>query len=208
MNLKKTLIGLGIATCLAGSLFAQNKTSNSKETKMEAKQSLVVYFSLAGEQYNVGNIKEGNTSIIAKFIAEETGSELFELETQKPYPTDSYNNLIKIAKDEQNKKARPALKSDIDISAYDTIYIGYPNWWGDMPMPVYTFLEAHDWKGKTIIPFCTHEGSGLSGTESRIRSTCKGASVEKGLAIQGKVAQTNRSAAKKAVQDWLSKLEK
>ena len=80
--------------------------------------------------------------------------------------------------------------------------------WGDMPIPVYTFLEAHDWKGKTVIPFCTHEGSGLSGTESRIRSTCKGATVEKGLAVQGKVAQTNRSAAKKAVQDWLAKLGK
>ena len=155
MNLKKTLIGLGIAACLAGSRSAQNKTS--KETKMG--KSLVVYFSLAGDQYNVGIIKEGNTSIIAKFIAEEIGSELFELQTVKPYPTDSYNNLIKIAKDEQNKKARPALKADIDITAYDTIFIGYPNWWGDMPMPVYTFLEAHDWSGKTIIPFCTHVGS-------------------------------------------------
>lgn len=100
-----------------------------------------------------------NTSIIAKFIAEETGSELFEFETQKPYPTDSYSRLTLIAKDEQNKKARPALKADIDISAYDTIYLGYPNWWGDMPMPLYTFLEAHDWKEKTIIPFCTHVGS-------------------------------------------------
>ena len=204
MNLKKILIGLGIAACLAGSISAQNKTS--KETKME--KSLVVYFSLAGEQYNVGIIKEGNTSIIAKFIAEETGSELFELETVKTYTTDSYNNLTKIAKDEQNKKARPALKADIDISAYDTIYLGYPNWWGDMPMPLYTFLEGHDWSGKTIIPFCTHEGSGLSGTESRIRSICKGAAVEKGLAVQGKVAQTNRSVAKKAVQDWLKKIGK
>ena len=204
MNLKKTLIGLGVTACLITSLSAQNKTS--KETKMG--KSLVVYFSLAGDQYNVGIIKEGNTSIIAKFISEETGSELFEIETVKPYPTDSYNNLIKIAKDEQNKKARPALKADIDITAYDTIYIGYPNWWGDMPMPVYTFLEAHNWSGKTIIPFCTHEGSGLSGTESRIRSTCKGATVEKGLAVQGKIAQTNRNAAKKAVQDWLAKLGK
>ena len=206
MKLKSLFTIVMAATLLTGSLFAQNKTSNSKETKMG--KSLVVYFSLAGEQYNVGNIKEGNTSIIAKFIAEETGSELFELETQKPYPTDSYSRLTQIAKDEQNKKARPALKADIDITAYDTIYIGYPNWWGDMPMPLYTFLEAHDWKGKTIIPFCTHEGSGLSGTESRIRSTCKGATVEKGLAVQGKVAQTNRSAAEKAVQDLLSKLGK
>ena len=200
-------------------------------------KSLVVYFSLAGEQYKSHRLRAAqrvfcensrwnphrrvlpaklgkqpqvatNTSIIAKFIAEETGSELFELETQKPYPTDSYSRLTQIAKDEQNKKARPALKADIDITAYDTIFIGYPNWWGDMPMPVYTFLEAHDWKGKTIIPFCTHEGSGLAGTESRIRSTCKGATVEKGLAVQGKVAQTNRSAAKKAVQEWLIKLGK
>ena len=93
-----------------------------------------------------------NTSIIAKFIAEETGSELFELETQKPYPTDSYSRLTQIAKDEQNKKARPALKADIDITAYDTIFIGYPNWWGDMPMPVYTFLEAHVWERKNNHP--------------------------------------------------------
>ena len=171
----------------------------------EKSKSLVVYFSLAGEQYNVGNITEGNTSIIAKMIASETGSDMFELETVKTYPTDSYNNLIKIAKDEQNKKARPELKKDIDISSYDIIYIGYPNWWGDMPMPVYTFLESHNWNGKTSIPFCTHEGSGLAGTEGKIRSTCKGATIEKGLAVQGKVAQNNRSSARKTVQDWLKK---
>ena len=135
------------AALLTGSLFAQNKTSNSKETKMG--KSLVVYFSLAGEQYKPHRLRAAqrvfyenscwnphrrvllaklgkqpqvatNTSIVAKFIAEETGSELFELETQKPYPTDSYNNLIKIAKDEQNKKALPALKADIDITAYDS----------------------------------------------------------------------------------------
>ena len=110
MKNKKSLFMILVAiTCLAGSLFAQNKTSNSKETKMG--KSLVVYFSLAGEQYNVGNIKEGNTSIIAKFIAEETGSELFELETQTPYPTDSYSRLTQITKDEQNKKSPPCPQS-------------------------------------------------------------------------------------------------
>ena len=118
MKLKSVFTIVMAAALLTGSLFAQNKTSNSKETKMG--KSLVVYFSLAGEQYNVGNIKEGNTSIIAKFIAEETGSELFELETQKPYPTDSYSRLTQIAKDDQNKKARPTLKADIDITAYDS----------------------------------------------------------------------------------------
>lgn len=106
MKLKSVFTIVMAATLLTGSLSAQNKTS--KESKMG--KSLVVYFSLAGEQYNVGNIKEGNTSIIAKFIAEETGSELFELETLKPYPTDSYSRLTQIAKDEQNKKARPASK--------------------------------------------------------------------------------------------------
>ena len=116
MKLKSLFTIVMAAALLTGSLFAQNKTS--KETKME--KSLVVYFSLAGDQYNVGIIKEGNTSIIAKFIAEETGSELFELETQKPYPTDSYSRLTQIAKDEQNKKARPALKADIDLTAYDS----------------------------------------------------------------------------------------
>ena len=120
MKLKSVFTILMAAACLAASLSAQNKTSNSKETKMEAKQSLVVCFSLAGDQYNVGIIKEGNTSIIAKFIAEETGSELFELQTVKPYPTYSYSRLTQIAKDEQNKKARPALKADIDITAYDS----------------------------------------------------------------------------------------
>ncbi len=170
-------------------------------------KSLVVYFSRAGENYAVGNISEGNTAIIAKMIAAKTGEDIVEIIAQKDYP-ENYKACTDVAKDEQNKKARPALKNKIDISAYDTIYLGYPIWWGDMPMPVYTFLEGHDWSGKTIIPFCTHEGSGLSGTESRIRSTCKGAAVEKGLAVQGKVAQTNRSAAQKAVQDWLLKLGK
>jgi len=203
MNLKKTLIGLGIAACLAGSLFAQNKTSNSKETKMEAKQSLVVYFSLAGEQYNVGIIKERNTSIIAKFIAEETSSELFELETQKPYPTDSYSRLTQIAKDEQNKKARPAYKGDIDTSGYDTIYIGYPIWWGDLPMVCYTFLEKHDLSGKTIVPFCTHEGSGLSGTDGNIKKLYKNVTMKKALVMTGRTAQNNRNEAEKQVDEWL-----
>ena len=125
------------------------------------------------------------TLCLSVLCAEETGSELFELETQKPYPTDSYSRLTQIAKDEQNKKARPALKADIDITTYDTIFIGYPNWWGDMPMPVYTFLEAHIWSGKTIIPFCTHEGSGLGGSERDLKKICQGATFGKGFSVAG-----------------------
>lgn len=199
MNLKSLFMTGVLAMAITGTVNAQGAGKG---------KSLVVYFSLAGDQYNVGVIKEGNTKIIAQMIAEETGSELFELETVREYTTTDYNTLIKEAKDEQNKKARPALKADKDISAYDTIYLGYPNWWGDMPMCLYTFIEAHDWNGKTVIPFCTHEGSGLAGTESKIKTACKGATVLKGLAVQGKVAQTNRTTAKKNVQDWLQKIGK
>ncbi len=201
--MKKFLSILMAITILAGTAMAQNKVA--KEASMQNSKSLVIYFSLPGDQYNVGIIKEGNTAIVAKMIADETGADLFELETVRAYTTTSYNTLINEAKDEQQKKARPALKADKDISAYSTIYIGYPIWWGDMPMAVYTFLEAHNWQGKTVVPFCTHEGSGLSGTESRLRSACKGATVSKGLAIQGKTAQTNRTVAKKSVDDWLKK---
>lgn len=193
-----------VALINSNAVYSQNKTDRGNNMS----KSLVVYFSLAGDQYNVGVISEGNTKIIAKMISEKTGSDLFELETVRSYTTTNHNTLIKEAKDEQQKKARPELKADKDISAYDTIYIGYPNWWGDLPMCVYTFLEAHDWKGKTVIPFCTHEGSGLGSTESKIKAICKGATVLKGLAVQGKVAQTNRVAAEKAVDDWLKKVGK
>lgn len=193
----KRLISILLATAvMTGAAMAQTK------------KNLVVYFSLAGEQYNVGNITEGNTSIVAKMIAAETDADLFELETVKPYSIQNHRALLNEAKDEQAKNARPALKANRDISAYDTVYIGYPIWWGDIPMCVYTFIEAHDWSGKTVVPFCTHEGSGLSGTESRIHANCKGATVEKGLAVQGKTAQTKRAAAQKAVRDWLKQIKK
>ena len=92
------------------------------------------------------------------------------------------------------------------MEQYDTIMIGYPNWWGDMPMAVYTFIERHRWAGKTIIPFCTHEGSGLSNTEKYIANACKGAKVEKGLAVRGATAQNKQEQARKAVVQWLERL--
>ena len=162
-------------------------------------KSLVIYFSRADENYGVGNITEGNTAILAKMIAQKTGSDIFEIVPEKAYPK-SYNECTTVAKDEQRKKARPAYKGDIDTSAYDTIYIGYPIWWGDLPMVVYTFLEAHDLSGKTIIPFCTHEGSGLSGTDNNIKKLCPDADVAKGLAING----SSCNSAETSVKKWLS----
>lgn len=175
----------------------------------DGRKSIVVYFSLAGEQYNVGKISEGNTEIIAEMIADETDSDLFRIETVRSYSVDDHRALLDEARTEQRENARPALKSDVqNFERYGTIYIGYPIWWGDIPMPVYTFLESHDWSGKTVVPFATHEGSGLSGTERNIRSSCRNADVLKGLAVRGRTAQTNRASARKEVRLWLEQIRK
>lgn len=170
-------------------------------------RALVVFFSHTGENYGVGNIKVGNTHKAADLIATATKAKTFEIVPTKPYPKDSYNAVVDIAKKEQSEKARPEIKSDIDISDYDVIFIGYPNWWGDMPMAVYTFIEKHDWTGKTVVPFCTHEGSGLSGTDKTLSRICKGATVAKGLAIRGTTAQNDAAQTAKAIDAWLKSLD-
>lgn len=138
-------------------------------------------------------------------IAEETGSYLFAIESEQEYPLQSYRELLDVAKAEQDQNARPKLKADVqNFDSYDTIYLGYPIWWGGLPMPLYTFMEAHNWSGKTVFPFCTHEGSGLSGTEAAIRSSCKGASVRSGLAVRGSTAQNDKAATRSAVKKWLN----
>lgn len=202
---------LSIVSCANNNTTATNETSKNKEnnmsTSISGKKTLVVFFSHTGENYGVGNISEGNTHIIAKMIAEATGGSLFEIVPEKEYPHDSYDEVVEIAKQEKAQKARPAIKGDVKVEDYDVIFIGYPNWWGDMPMPVYTFLEKHDWTGKVVVPFCTHEGSGLSSTEKYIAEACKGATVAKGLAVRGATAQNNREQARKSVNSWIEKLK-
>ncbi len=163
---------------------------------------LVAYFSLAGEQYGVGVIEEGNTSIIAHMIAEQTGADLFEIKAVNPYPT-SHSELLDVSRKEMSDNARPEIADTVDnMDDYDTVFIGYPNWWGDMPMIVYNFLESYDLSGKTIVPFCTHGGSGLSGTESTIRNITGGKMAD-GFAIAGTTAQNDRDTAKSEVTEWL-----
>lgn len=185
--------------------YSQSKTSNAKN--MESRKTLVVFFSRTGENYAVGNIKKGNTHIIAEMIAEGTNGTLFQIEPVTAYPED-YKKCTEIAKQEVESKARPAIKGDIAVEDYDVIYIGYPNWWADMPMPVYTFIEKHNWQGKTVIPFCTHEGSGLSDTENKLKKACGGATVLKGLAVRGTTAQNSQEQARKTVTKWLRNLAK
>lgn len=174
---------------------------------MASAKSLVVYYSRADENYSVGTITEGNTAVIAKMISKATGADIYEIKTVKPYPK-NYKECTDVAKKEQRDNARPAIQGGSpDLSQYDTIFLGYPIWWGDLPMCVYTWLEANNLSGKKIVPFCTHEGSGLSGTPSSLKAKLKGATVEQnGLAVRGATAQNKRSEAQKAVDAWLKKI--
>ena len=189
----------------AFTVHAQGNMSQTTDMK-NSKKVLVVFFSRTGENYAVGNIEKGNTHIVAEMIAKETGGKLFQIETVNPYP-DEYKACVEIAKTEKENNARPEIKGDVKVEDYDIIFLGYPNWWGDMPMAVYTFIEKHDWQGKTVIPFCTHEGSGLGSTGNKIEQACKGSIVQKGLAIRGKTAQTSQEEAQKAVDNWLKSLQ-
>lgn len=163
---------------------------------------LVACFSHAGENYSNGGVVEltiGNTAVVAQMIAEAAAGELFEIKAESAYPY-SYAECTAAAKAELEADSRPKLAHDTDVSAYDTVCLGYPNWWGTMPMPVKTFLCAHDFSGKTVLPFCTHEGSGMGDSEADLKKLVPGADVRRGLAVRGSSA----SAAAPAVKAWLA----
>ena len=183
-------------------------TTDSTEESTEVNSGadvLVVYFSRTGEQYSVGVIDKGNTAIVAEMIAEETGADTFEiLPENDTYPT-TYDELTDVAKQEQKDNARPRIKGELpDLSRYSTIFIGAPVWWGDWPMICYTYFEANDFSGKTLIPFSTHEGSGLSGFDKKLSGAAPGADVKTGLAIRGRDAQNKQSDVREKVKDWLA----
>jgi flavodoxin len=165
-------------------------------------KELIVYFSRKGNNYVNGSIKNlsvGNTEVAAKMLQEITGADLFQIEPVIEYDAD-YNTCIKEAQRDLKANARPEFKNaPKDITEYDTIYVGYPNYWGTMPMHVWTFLEKYNFDGKTIKPLCTHEGSGVGSSESDIKKLCLGAKVEKGLAIHG----GSVSGAKGMIEKWI-----
>ena len=202
----KKIISVILVLSLLFAFSACTKTSDEPKTKASGGQKvLVVYFSRAGEQYDVGTIKKGNTAIIAEIIAAKTNADIFEIE-----PTDSrydlsYDDLTDYAKQEQKDNARPEYKGSIDLSAYDTVYLGYPIWWGDLPMIVYTFLENNDFSGKTVYAFCTHAGSGDAGTAGNIAKAIPNATVNDDvLAIAGTTAQNEQDNAQSKVENWLN----
>lgn len=144
----------------------------------------------------------GNTGVVADMIAQATGADLFSIRTVEQYP-DTYDATIDQGQQEQSDGARPELATHLEnLDSYDTIFLGFPNWWGDMPMAVYTFLDEVDLSGKTVIPFVTSGGSGFSNTISTIQQMEPQATVQEGLSI----GASSATGAQQQVESWLSEL--
>lgn len=152
---------------------SSDKDSSTDPTK-ESDGTLVAYFSWSG-----------NTEQMAQIIAEQTGGDLFEIEPATPY-TDDYDTLLDVAQQEQADNARPELASRVENwDSYDVVFVGYPDWWSDAPMLIYSFLEDYDWQGKTLVPFCTSGGSGFGRSLDKLPDSAPGASISEGLHVSG-----------------------
>lgn len=227
--MKKGIITTGILAILASAVTAycwaaghENSTNETAETVSERQiesianagygKSLVVYFSVpetdgvdassgASRVLSGGKVM-GNTQYVATIISEATGSDLFEIKTVHTYPG-SHKALIDAAKVEIDNNARPKLATHIkNLKDYDVVFVGFPNWWYDMPMPIYSFFDEYDFSGKTVIPFCTHGGSRFSGAIKTIRELEPKATVLDGYAI----ARDRVADSKDSVLKWLEKI--
>ncbi|WP_455537995.1 flavodoxin [Terrisporobacter sp.] len=167
-------------------------------------KNLVIYYSRKGENYVNGSLKKiakGNTEVVAEYIKDAVGADLFEVDTVVSY-SDSYMTCIDQAKKEMQQDARPELKAYLDnVDEYDNIVIAGPCWWGTYPMAIFTQLEKLDFTGKKVFALMTHEGSGQANSEKDVKKFCKGATVGKSLAVQG----GSVSSARGTVEDWAKK---
>ena len=145
---------------------------------------------------------QGNTEYVATVIGEATGGDLFEIKTVHTYP-DTHKELIDAAKKESDEDVRPALATHIkNLDEYDVVFVGFPNWWYDMPQPLYTFFDEYDFSGKTVVPFCTHGGSRFSDAVKTIREMEQGATVLDGYAI----ARDRVAGSKDGILNWIGKI--
>ena len=166
------------------------------------KNSIVIYFSHAGDNYSVGNIEVGNTKIVADYITELTGAAQFEIVTHK-YDGMAYNPLIQLAKEEANKGELPPYEGPApDLSGYDTVFIGGPVWWGTYPQVMFTLFKDINLDGKTVYPFTTHEGSGLANCVSDVKKAFPKANVQKGFSMYGHEVRTEKA----KVEKWIKGL--
>jgi flavodoxin len=165
-------------------------------------KTLIAFYSRKGQNYSSNGIKDlaiGNTAVVANKIHQLIGGDLFEIETKKPYPED-VKETADVAKREGVEKARPELKSTVEnLESYDVIYLGFPMWWYTLPMCVFTFVESYNFSGKTIRPFCTHEGGGASSSESDLRAACPKAKILPILEVRGSTVDS----AEAAITNWV-----
>lgn len=177
--MKRFLLSLIAMTTIASAYSQNNKT-------------LVVYYS-----------RSGNTQAVAEHIQAITGADMFRVETVKSYP-ESYQETTEVAKEEKNNNARPEIKSKVEnIGQYDTVFIGFPIWWGTHPMAIASFMEGHDLEDKTIIPFCTHGGGGAGTSFTDINNATPKSTHKKGLGLSGSRA----ASAKPEIEKWLREIE-
>ena len=198
------VIGLGISevSAMSDAETTANDILNKNNTDSD---TLIIYFSRTGENYNVGNVEVGNTAMLASYIKEYLKCDSFEIVPVDKYP-ENYDECTKLASKEKDDNARPEITGKIDnFDSYKTVFVGYPIWWGDLPMIMYTLLEEYDFSGKTVIPFNTHEGSGDAGTYDTIKEKLPSADVKTdGLALDGKTARSSEG--KEQTIDWLKGL--
>ena len=192
------IAGLLISVSCSG-----NGATKEKEVMEKKAKVLIVFFSHAGENYAVGNIKVGNTKLVADEIQKVTGGDEFEIVANKNYDL-PYNDLVNVAKEETEKGEKPSFKGEIkNIDDYDTIFIGGPIWWGTYPRVMFTFFDKYDLNGKTIIPFSTHEGSGLGSVVEDLKTLYPNATFKEAFSIYG--TETRKDLSK--VDKWLKRLD-
>ena len=205
--LLSVLLIAGVVVFFLPSAAAEAQPDKDLKTALSEHKILVVYYSRTGSNYvsgNIVNLPVGNTAAVAEIIREKTGADVFEIKTVKPYPED-YHETTDVAQAELKRNARPEIVGGVEnLAQYDTIILGYPNWWGTMPMAVFTFLEKHDLSGKVILPFCTHEGSGLGRSVKDLKKALPQADVRRGLAIKGSRVYKKEPSISREVESWLT----
>ena len=216
--MKKILLALAAMLTFVGCGNAQNRQDNTNtiaQSNNNTMNKIVIFFSHAGDNYSVGNIEVGNTKIVADYISEMTGADQFEIVTHK-YDGMAYMPLIVLAKKEDAAGELPPYEGQApDLSRYDTVFIGGPVWWGTYPQVMFTLFRDIDLDGKTVIPFTTHEGSGLANCVSDVKKTFPKANVTKGWSIYGHEVQADRDCSgangasgsgKAKVEKWIKSL--
>ena len=213
----KSLIMAALALLMATGCNGQTNTQTLKQSNNQTMNKIVIFFSHAGDNYSVGNIEVGNTKIVADYISELTGAAQYEIVTHK-YDGMAYTPLINLAKEEANRGELPEYAGEPPaLQQYDTVFIGGPVWWGTYPQVMFTLFKDINLDGKTVIPFTTHEGSGLASCVSDVKREFPKATVTAGFSIYGHEVQADRdrsgangtsSTGRAKVEKWIKSVTK